>query len=924
MSSIVSFKTKLALDLGQKLNKHIRPKDITLGEIKSPAFQTLRNSQVTATVDGVDHQIVYDRYDLGRLMQFIPASIKIVTQVRVEDTHGLLPFINKRFGLDLKPQDVENRAVDPESMTVSIYAAATSYRFMGVVSLPISQPSITLFPKPDHWFKAEGDATNSGNNTQSITFPLKYVTGPDGKQWATSARSGSDVLGNGIELPAGGEFVLDFKVFFKSTNGYINFLTTDPNAGGGATGSMYWYGGSFYQYGNSPVQPTTTVVNRAYRYTLRGKGGVTYLYVDGKLTGQWTTPGSSTRLKAFGDKDGYTSHFPADVIHFRDLKSYARSLTDAEFMTLFEAELDDYVMQPPVHEFLFNGTAVNTGSNKTPMLAPMTYESVRKTNVAHLGGTAPVQFGNGARIKVCGDYTVDFMVTLKSINTYLCFMSTDIAAAAALGSFFYSEGRFYEYGVGPATLTPAAKVGTPQRITIVSKGGTTTLYVDKVQIGTYPSPAANLNRYLVGFRDRDTVAQWPTGFEIDFIRSWETALSEMDLKKLFREPKVPARPKYSYPLDGTVESMGEVFTPFPVTPTRYLTLGDETLAVVPPGALNGFTVDINKDFTFSVDVIVGGGKYLTCFANPNAAAGAGALMFYNGAPYMATWGDSNGTTLPAPSIADGLRHNIIIRCRNGVIDLMVDGVRYDRFNNPKNGQPWSGIGDKNTFSLGWPDTCAMANIQVWEYGLTDGELLGVTGSTLMRPLYHWPLAGNKDGVGRSPTAWSGNLDWVDFDGRKWGAVPAGVSYVDIGTNLDISRDFTMDVFLVANNVGNQYSAMFTNGSVSTLGNIFTWRDMGPGHMNKPCFQSLGYSSASDCTTTPFIDDATNRLTIRRIGNAWSVFQDGKLKWTFSSSSATTFWRYFGGDVRRSKQYIRDLRYWELGLTDAELNLLFRK
>lgn len=928
MSSIVSFKTKLALDLGRKLNKHVRPKDITLGSITSPAFETLRNSQVVATVDGVDHQIVYDRYDLTKLMQFIPASIKLVSQARIEESHGLIPIINKRFGLDLTTQDIENRPIDPESMTVTVYAASTSYRFVGVVSFPISQPSITLFPKPDHWFKAEGDMINSGLRTESITYPLKYVTGPDGRQWATSARAGSDLLGNGIEMPAGGEFVLDFKVFFKSTGGYINFLTTDPLAGGGAAGSMYWYSGGFYQYANGPVQPTAAVVNRAYRYTLRGKGGVTYLYVDGKLIGQWNSAGSTTKLKAFGDKDGYTSHFPADVIHFRDLKSYGRSLTDVEFMSLFEAELDDYVMPTPYHEFLFNGNGTNTGTNKTSLNLPLTYESVRDTNVAHVSGSTAVKFGNDARIKVCGDYTVDFQVVMKSLPEYLCFMSISEASKYSNGSYYFAGGKFYEYGVTPGgselAQIPIATVGIPYRVTVVSKAGTSSLYINRTFVRNYPSPAEALNRYLVAFRDGPShVTQWPESYEIDFIRSWEIGLSDMDLKKLFRAPASPGRPKYGYALNGNVDSHGDVFTPFPVTPTRYVDVGDAKMAVVPAGPLPGFTLDINKDFTFSVDVVVSSDRYLTSFANPATSAGAGALMFYYGAPYMARWGDSSGTTLPAPSIADGLRHNIKIRCRNGTVELFVDNVRYDKFTNPKNGQVWSGLGDSNGLSAGWPEACAMSNLQVWEYGLNDSELAGVSGSALTKPLYHWPLAGNKSSLGRSAVSWAGDLTWVDFLGRTWGSVPVGVTYVDIGTNLDISKDFTMDVTLVANNVGDEYARLFVKTPGTTLGDMFTWRNMGPGQMNKPCFQSLGYSNSSDCTTTPFVDDASNRLTVRRTGNNWAVYQGGVLKWSFSSTSATTFWRYFGSDYRRGKQYIRDLRYWEFGLSDTELAALFK-
>lgn len=928
MSSIADFKTKLALDFSRKLNKHIRPKDIALGSVSSPEINTPRNCQVIATIDGVDHRIIYDRYDFQLLMRNLPSNIKITTQQRVENARGLVPFINKRFGMDLSPEDIEDRPIDPESMTVSIFASPTSYRFQGVFSLPISQPSITLFPKPDNWFKADNDGSNAGLQDKAITYPLKYVTGPDGRKWATSNNGGSALLGNGIELPAGGEFVLDFKVFFKSFPTYVSFLTSSHGASG-APGSMYWYGSKFYQYGNGPLQNTPMDVNKAYRYTLRGKGGTTYLYLDGKLVGQWASAGAGMTLKSFGDQDSYTSHFPTDVIHFRDLKSYGRALTDAEFMTLFESELDEYVLTPPMNEFLFNGSGLNTGTNKTTMTAPMTYESVRKGNTAHLSGTAAVMFGNDARIKVCGDYTVDFQVVLKNLPEYLCFMSVGVGTKYANGSFYLAGGRFYEYGVTPSgselSQIPAAGIGVPYRVTVVSKDGTSSLYINKKFIRTYPSPAAALNRYLVAFRDAPShVTQWSSAYDIDFIRSWEVGLTDMDLKKLFREPTSPRKAKFSYPLQGNRESIGEEFIPFPTVPTRYITVGDEKMAVVPAGPLPGFSLDINKDFTFSVDVVVSTDRYLTFFANPATSAGRGALMFYYGAPYLALWGDSSGTTLPSPSIADGLRHNIKVRCRNGVVELFVDDIVYDKFTNPKNGQPWSGIGDANTVSAGWTDACAMSNLQVWDYGLTDAELIGVTGEPLPLPLHHWPLSGDSTNLGRGGTPWAGALTWVEFQGKTWGTVPVGNYYSDIGANLSFSTDFTLDVTLVANDVGDEYAQLFRNnaGSSDVLGDIFTWRNMAVGHMNKPCFQSLGYSGFADCKTVPFVNDAANRLTIRRIGNNWTVYQDGILRWTFTST-ASGFWRWFGSSRKRSKQYVRGVRYWESGLDDTTLATLFR-
>ena len=462
----------------------------------------------------------------------------------------------------------------------------------------------------------------------------------------------------------------------------------------------------------------------------------------------------------------------------------------------------------------------------------------------------------------------------------------------------------------------------------MSKDGTTSLYVNKKFIRTYPSPPAALERYLVAFRDAPShVTQWSTDYDIDFIRSWEVGLTDMDLKKLFREPTRPRSAKFSYPLHGDRESVGEEFIQFPAVPKRYITVGDELMAVVPTGPLPGFSLDINKDFTFSVDVVVSSARYLTFFANPNTAAGRGALMFYYGAPYLALWGNSSGNTLPSPSIADGLRHNIKVRCRNGIVELFVDDVVYDKFTNPKDGQPWTGIGDTNGISSGWPETCAMSNLQVWEYGLTDAEMLGVASDPWPLPLHHWPLNGSKVNLGRSGIAWAGVLDWVDFVGESWGGVSSVTPLSDIGVNLQIDKDFTIDFKVVANDVGNVYAEVFrkTNGGGYATGDMVTWRDMGGGNtMNKPALQNIGYGSVADCHTAQFKNNVSNRMTITRMGDLWTFYQDGVKTWQFTAPTVgSIFWRYFGSATLRSRQYLRELRYWEQALPDATLGQLFK-
>lgn len=924
MSSIVDFKTKLAVDFSRKLNKLVRPRDVILGSVSSPSFPTLRNSHVVATIEGKEYPIAYDRFDLAALFKNVPKTFKIKTTQRLETTHELLPKLNALFGLDLQKDDIQNKAVDPEATTIVFFAAPTSYRFMGIFSVTIEQPSILLFPKPDHWFKAEGNANNDGLQATQIAYPLKFVNGPDGQKWATASVGGAGSLGNGIELPAGGEFVLDFKVFFTSFPSYVSFLTASYQANG-STGSMYWAGGKFYQYGVSGVQNTPMVANQAYRYTLRGKGGTTYLYLDGKLVSQWASAGSSLKLTSFGDQDPYTSHFPRDLIHFRDLKSYARALTDAEFKSLLESDLASYVMTQPTNEFLFDGSGANTGTAATALNVPMTFETVGRKNVGHVSGTAPVLFGNNVKLKVCGEFAIDFQVTAKAINRYLCFMAVDINAAAAVGSFFFADGKFYEYRVGPSTAAPAMTAGVPYRVTIIARGGTTALYINKAQVATYPTPAATANRYLVGFRDKDTVGQWQTENEIDYIRAWDGALNDMDIKKLFSAAPLPPQAKYAFSLQGDVGGSGSDLTQFPVTPTEYVTIGGEQMARVPMGQLGTMVMDINKDFTMSVDVVIPPLKYLTLFADPTTFAGNGALMFYYGRPYLARWGNSAGA-LPSPDIADGLRHNIQVRCRNGMVSLFVDGVLYDKFSNPKDGQLWTGIGDANTFSSGWPNTCALSNLQYWETGLRDDELAGVRDGVIPSPLHYWPLQRNKVNYGRDGTPWAGALNWVDFVGTTWGAVSSVTPISDIGADLPLDRDFTVDFKVVANDIGNVYGELFRKaltGGAAT-GDLVTWRDLGAGSKNKPTIQSVGYGSVADVKLNALKNDASNRITLTRKGDLWTFYQDGVQMWRFTAAtSGALLWRYFGSSVLRSRQYLRELRYWEQVLPDATLTQLFK-
>lgn len=544
------------------------------------------------------------------------------------------------------------------------------------------------------------------------------------------------------------------------------------------------------------------------------------------------------------------------------------------------------------------------------------------------GGTALGTMSLGTGMSMAGDFTVDFEMLASSIgNVYgILFKSSSAGNGAnpARGDLFTGRdlsGKMncavlYAMGYGSSAdiKTTAYSATKPLRHTIVRKGGVVKWYENGALVWTFTDGYAfswswlDMTRPVAAFRN---------------LRYWQYALTDDKLAILLSQDDSKAL-AYSYSLQGSQLSDIYGAFSFPIKPTNYVTVEGQTMAAVSAGAFDSITMDITNDFTLSVDVKVTSDKYTTLFARHNAAAAPGALMFYYGAPYMANWGNS-GAVIPSPRLDDGKKHNLQIRCLNGIVSIIVDGVTYDTFTNPGNGAPWTGIGDLNTFSAGWPAGAAISNLRFWRYGLSDADLLVQRMPNIRQPLHHWPLDGVKTNLGRGATPWLGDFTWTEFNGETWGAVPSTTNAVDIGVNLPIDRDFTVDFFLVANSIGNAYGDIFKMvPGAWTTGDLVTWRTITVDDTNKPSLQSLGATVASAVKTSKLVDDAVNRMTIKRVGDVWTIYQDGTFRWEFTAAHASGFWRYFGSMAKRSKEYLKNMRYWEYGLTDIELTALFRK
>lgn len=211
----------------------------------------------------------------------------------------------------------------------------------------------------------------------------------------------------------------------------------------------------------------------------------------------------------------------------------------------------------------------------------------------------------------------------------------------------------------------------------------------------------------------------------------------------------------------------------------------------------------------------------------------------------------------------------------------------------------------------------------------DAEITGsfdayIIKPTLSAPLHYWPLDNTNINFGTYETETNPAFDFIAFAGENWGTVPASASFVDFGLTFPLNADFTIDFWCVANNIGDLYGHLFS--SVTTYdfpnGCLHTWRNISPSVLNAPVMNNMGYSTFANSLFPRLLDDTPMRITIRRTGNVYRWFANGTQVWEFTSTVTPINWRYWGSYYRRSKQYLRGLRFWTKSLSDAEMVELF--
>lgn len=203
----------------------------------------------------------------------------------------------------------------------------------------------------------------------------------------------------------------------------------------------------------------------------------------------------------------------------------------------------------------------------------------------------------------------------------------------------------------------------------------------------------------------------------------------------------------------------------------------------------------------------------------------------------------------------------------------------------------------------------------------------VDDSSVPTPLHHFPFEVDGRNLGSSGIASALDFNYVDFLGKKWGSVKAaGMQLFGAGIEIDMRGNFTLDFETIANPIGDVYGQLMSQdaaGSTTKVGNLITWRQISTAHINKPVIVGVGYTDASTSLMPKLLADTPMRITIIRVGNNWRWFKDGVLAWEFEANPAITgALLYWGTTTLRSKLYLRQLRYWNHGLRDSELNLLF--
>lgn len=528
MASVNDFKIFLAAKLGELLRERVLPGEISLGEVTS--VDGGPKSVIDVTYKGEVYPLTYSKFNIERLLSghgILPIATDVTT------IRDMVPVFLKKYALPLTPDDFVD---GPVTLQNTLMVVPGSIAWYGQLTVPIADPNATVRPLYD--FPLDTDGRNLGTLDVDITAPFTYVEFL-GKKWASVGNP--VLLGPGVEFDIRKDFTIDFEIIANQMGDVYGQLFTQDGSSATTVGNM-WTGRSglgatmenrpfILSVGysaNAEVITKQLLTDTPMRITITRKGNNWTWYQNSVRVWEFTaSPTIANPWRYFGSIPTRSKQY------LRELKFWNQRLTDVDRLKLFEKP---YELPTPLHEFLFDGTTENTGSDGRFMTVPMTFGNVGGREVAYLPTGGAIAFGNGLSMRICGDYTYDFVVIFAATPaTYLCLMSLGTGTNTATGSFFFYQGRQYEYNVHPGgaaiLANPAPVLGKPYRITLRSLGGVTTKYVDGVKQIEYPSPALALNRHLTAFRDAGY--SWPSNAGIDYIKMWDVGLTDEQLAILF-------------------------------------------------------------------------------------------------------------------------------------------------------------------------------------------------------------------------------------------------------------------------------------------------------------------------------------------------------------------------------------------------------
>jgi len=213
---------------------------------------------------------------------------------------------------------------------------------------------------------------------------------------------------------------------------------------------------------------------------------------------------------------------------------------------------------------------------------------------------------------------------------------------------------------------------------------------------------------------------------------------------------------------------------------------------------------------------------------------------------------------------------------------------------------------------------------------TGSCVIGLTRSPVLavQPDYEWGRNGSLENTGLQYgyDLAASQFRQIDIDGVTYVGSAAGV-YGSFPLALPANGNFTMDIELIAEpfvNTGT-FGAIFNNAAsgAAANGSLFTLSETYlPTRGNTPYLNAIGYNTAvpAEAVNLPWrpLSRKARRLTVVRNGTAFTLYEDGVLVWSVTSSLTTAVWQYFGRSDDRLLAF-RNLRWWNRALSANEVN-----